>query len=702
MTSSIPTSLLKIAREAAKLSQTQLAVALKVAPSIVSRLESSEQADAQIAGKYLDAVGTEQASQIIHFYKDKWRHIERPSFLHPEREVLWGAERALQSLDQFERSAEFDAILQDPLDRLRNRIVTETEFIRQMEHGIGFIGDIGVGKTTALSFVTNLLTTEKGVKRSVFPTGSGRTTVCEVAIKIAPTFGIAVDSLAEGEIRSLIVDLVSGIKTGKGGLASELERVIRNMADLKRVVPRAKSVGEKPKPHDPLKDLIDRTEGIDQVVAEVLSRMRLEARTQAQMILSDNIESSMQWLADNISKINYGQHSSFSVPQRITVLLPLNALRDTPYRLSVIDTKGVEGTTQRPDLKAQLDDPRTVTVLCSKFPDAPGATALSIVREAVDSGSDAIDAERLCLLVLPREDEAIKIVDDSGGNPTSAEEGYAVRESQIDQQFATESLPAIPTNFFNTGYDNPEDIWAWLISRINRVRANKVVKIQRLVSAAQDLISDSDVAITRQARRAIAEGIEVAVHRFQELPNVIRPAHHNLVDQAKKGHQSSIAASVNRRGKWENFQVAHILGVGVRNDANLRTRDIFVRLDEQLYALKTKYLHVLDVKQFLESIQDDLAEWKQEFLNRASLVGRVSYSPYLEGASELWDECTERYGEGSGYRVDVADIFQKHFEQDEEAQHAKERVEAALARTWLDLVVEPLRNAASSTEEEVT
>src|SRR3954468_17456052 len=120
---------------------------------------------------------------------------------------------------------------------VKNRLISEIDFIRHKEHGIAFIGEIGVGKTTALSFVTNLVTKNKGEEpESIFPTGSGRTTVCEVAIKIAPAFGIAVDCLTEDQIRRLVTDLVNGLKYGKNGLPSELERVIRSMADLRRVI----------------------------------------------------------------------------------------------------------------------------------------------------------------------------------------------------------------------------------------------------------------------------------------------------------------------------------------------------------------------------------------------------------------------------------------------------------------------------------
>lgn len=694
MNAQIPTSLLKTAREEAGINQSQLATELKVSSSVVSRLESTEYADAKMAERYLSAVNTKFAKDIVKYYEHAWKYTERPPFIHPEREVLWSAEKALNLLNEFENGPKFDPILQDPLSKLKNRIITETDFIRNIDHGIAFVGDIGVGKTTALSFVTNLITTNKsGEQKSVFPTGSGRTTVCEVAIKIAPTFGIAVDSLAEEEIRRLVSDLVVGLKTGKTGLPSELGRVIRNMAGLPQVMRRSKTISEKPKTVDPLKEMVNANEDSNQVIADVISRMTLDSRTEAQMILSESAEDSITWLASNIAKINYGQHPNFSVPQRITVLLPLKALRETLYLLSVIDTKGVEGTTQRPDLKAQVDDPRTVIVLCTNFADAPGGTPISMMREVVDSGSDALDAERICLLVLPRDQEALKIVDDSGSNPSDVDQGYAIREMQIEQQLASEGLPAVPINFFNVGIDKPEDIWAWLISIIRQVRLNKVSRVERLIGAADDLVTNSDIAKTRQARRTINETMNGVAERFQGLPQMIRPAHLNLVAEAKKAHQSSIAASINRRGDWGNFQVNHILGVGVKIDANLRTRENFIRIDEQIEGLKEKYAHLLDINQFLLSLQDDLAEWKQGFLSRAALVGRISFARHLEGADELWSDCDKRYGEGSGYRIDVSDLFLKHFEENESARTATQKVDTLLMKIWHDVVSKPLKDA---------
>lgn len=697
----IPISILKKARDDAGKSQTQLAAELKVSPSVVSRMESTEYADAKMAERYLSAVGTDMAKEIVKYYEESWQFTERPAFTHSERDVLRAAENALQLLDRFENSQEYDIILQDPLAKLKNRILTEIDFIRRMDHGIAFIGAIGDGKTTALSFVTDLLTTDKvGEKQSVFPVGSGRTTVCEVAIKMAPTFGIAVDNLAEEEIRLLVSDLVIGLKTGKTGLPTELDRVIRNMSRLPRVTRRSKNPSEKPTTVDPLKDMVDSEDDLDQVIADVITRMKLDARTEQQMILSESAENSIDWLATNFAKINYGQHPSFSVPQRITVLLPSEELRKTPYLLSVIDTKGVEGTTQRPDLKAQIDDPRTVIVLCTKFSDAPGAAPMSIIREVVESGSDALDAERICLLVLPREGEAQKIIDDSGSLPSDAEEGYAIREVQVEQQLATEGLPSVPINFFNVRTDNPLEIWDWLTSMIGRVRAGKVSRINRLIGAANDLTTNSDMAKTRQARQDIAATITRATERFETLSGVIKPAYLNLVAEAKKTHQSSIAASVNRRGKWGNFQVSYILGVGVKMDANRRCRDAFTHFNVLIDDLKVKYAQLPDIKQFLESLQDDIDDWRKDFLDKAAMRGTVSFSSHLEGADQLWNDCVERYGIGiPGYRVDVSEIFGAYFEDNPDACAASSKVDTSLIKIWRDTMVNPLTKAVSFEEE---
>src|ERR1700730_11476496 len=103
MDQTIPTAILRAARENAGLNQTALAVRLGVSGSVLSRLEKADTTDRTMAWRYLEAVGTQESAAIQEFFTLGWRISERPAFHHPDRTTLWDVEQALQDLETFER-----------------------------------------------------------------------------------------------------------------------------------------------------------------------------------------------------------------------------------------------------------------------------------------------------------------------------------------------------------------------------------------------------------------------------------------------------------------------------------------------------------------------------------------------------------------------------------------------------------------------
>ena len=221
---------------------------------------------------------------------------------------------------------------------------------------------------------------------------------------------------------------------------------------------------------DPIREMLASGKTVEEVITQIMVRLNLSGRTQNQIILSDKEEHGLKWLSENVEKINFGQHPDFSVPARITVLLPSKLLRSSSYEISVVDTKGIEGTTQRPDLQAQSDDARTLSVLCTRFEDAPGAIPIAMLRDLGETGADAIERSRVCLLVLPRGDEALGVRGDGDETSETREDGYFIREDQIKQALASHNLPEVPILFYDAMRDKPQGLWQALNKQVAAIR----------------------------------------------------------------------------------------------------------------------------------------------------------------------------------------------------------------------------------------
>jgi transcriptional regulator with XRE-family HTH domain len=686
----IPTSVLRRARELADLKQTDVAARLGVSGSVVSRLEKADGTDEVMARRYLEALKTPVGSEIAEFYSRPWMLSERPSFFHPDREALWACEQALQKLEHFAKADEYDSLLDAPIETIKDGLKAAGAFVARLDHTIAWIGPVGVGKTTALSLLTNLMIEGRaGIRQPVFPATGGRTTISEVVIRSAPAYGIAVESMTEDGVRLLVTELVSGIAKNEGGVTTELERAIRNMADLRR------TKDEKGLSVDPIRTMLEQKgQVIEDVVEEIIRLMSLGGRTETQLILSESTENGLQWLSQNITKINYGQHGRFSLPERITVFVPPVAMRAMKYDVTLVDTKGIHGTTLRQDIRSQLDDPRTLSLLCCMFNDAPGAETLKVLTELKTLGSDALDRQRVTILVLPRGDEAMKIINENGEIPETAEEGYGIRELQIQDTLRKESLPSIPVVFFNAVSDAPAAVWEERLSKlIDALRSRQVERLHRFVEAVFELVTNSDAAKIQQARAAIAEEVARICDSYAKLKPLVRPAHQTLIEELDKGHPSSIAASVARRGDWYNFSVHHMVGMGVRVDANLRTRDIFTKIDGRIESLVQRFSGLREVVTILEALRDDVDEWRQEFLTQAATIGRSAFKPYLDSASDFWGGLRNYWGQGGGYRSRVAKDVREWFEQTEEIAEARRRVESQLRAAWRSLVLDRMLEA---------
>jgi transcriptional regulator with XRE-family HTH domain len=698
MRASIPTDVLRYAREMGKVSQATVAKALGTVPSVLSKVERADTADADFADRYLHAVGTDLSQNIINYYARDWLNPP-PSFLHPDHESLWAIDQAQSDLKEFERALQ-DPILRAPVQLLNDELNSVQTYLRRQDHMIAWVGDIGVGKTTALSNAVGFMVGDgRSGRRPAFPTGSGRVTVCETAIRPAPTFGVIVDAVEDEEVFRLTRDLISSLQPGAAGVgvSAEVGRLLRNMAKMKITT---STHGDDDVTIDPISDLLAKGLEVSAATDLVVGAMTLNARTEQQIILPEGTEDGMQWVAKLVSDINSGQDQRFSLPKKITVLMPVDNLTADGLTLSVIDTRGVEGITQRPDLALHNEDPRTLVVLCTKFADAPNATVQRYLREDMEAELDAIERRR-CILVLPRGDEALEV---PGLDPDTAtrKQGYALRRKDVELAMINAALPKTPVFIYDAKTDPAAAIWQDLRTQVQGIRKAFADRGMAAAAGVRNLIDNVADARANEARREIETELKLLLSKeVLYIRDTIRPAHSNLIAQMSVGHHSSIAASINRHGAWSNFEFSHILGNGVRVDANLRTQELVKRIKHRLENFETKFADMETVQQTLAGLRTRLKDAQQEFLSVSRTIGSDAYGTLLDDAGDIWTKTAERYGKGPGYKQDITEEWRKWFETNDEVVQTSSSVSARLQNAWDSLVIQPLCAAIETNPDQL-
>nr|WP_313519633.1 hypothetical protein [Brevundimonas diminuta] len=649
-----------------------------------------------MAERYLEAVGTPLATETLAYYARPWTQ-EPPSFLHPDAETLWKIDEALASLEAFEK-ANPEPALRGPIGLLRDDLHATWTYLKRQDHVVAWVGDIGVGKTTALTYAVGLLVGDgRSARRPAFPVGAGRTTVCETAVKVAPTFGVLVDPADDAEVVRLTRDMVASLVPDGGGLgpSAEVARVLRAMSNT-RTYPAL--VNDEPVMQDPIKDLLESGLSVDETADRMIAAMDLASRKERQVILPEGSEDGLSWIARRVSAINNGTDPQFTLPDRITVLMPSNRLSADGQQLQVVDTRGVESITQRKDLMDHDQEQRTLMVLCTKFADAPAPTVQRLLRDSIDAFSGSIERHRKCILVLPRGDEALEV---PGLDPEMATRslGYAMRRKDIEQALIKAELPAVPAYFFDARNDDPDKIWAALRGQISQMRAAYSDRATRAAAGVAHLRDNPHDVLAEQARRDVETELETVLNLAGRLGDSVRPAYQNLIDQMAVGHHSSIAASIARRGDWSAFDFAEILGQGVRIDANARTQREALRVELKIEELEKRWPNVVTVAQMLESMRTKLTDSRQVFLTTARNIGREAYGELLAGQNDIWTRTADRYGRGSGYKTDVAAEWRKWFMDTPDAADTAAEVTQRLTEAWRWSVMETLHRSARANPE---
>lgn len=673
-------------REGAGMKQAELAREVTWSQAVLSRVEAGERAvSSDELEILLRSIGTEEAAELAEVLAREWRHLPAPALDHPDQNMLWRAEVMVAQVVDAGDSADIPPAFRVRLEEYRKEIATLASQLLRREHQIAFIGSIGIGKSTVICRATKLETAgPQGRVDPVLETGAGGSTLCEVHLSSGPGFGIVVEPRSHDDIRSDTEDFVDQIlRTEKNGqnedsgpaVPREIERAIRNMAGLTQR--RSKNKDGKSVITDPAKELAQAYPERRDLVVEVLTRMGLHRRDRRDEWHSPDLsENPLEWMRTIFAQINNGRHPEFSLPERIELIVP-QVLEAGPLQIDFVDTRGIDQPSARADLEELLEDPHTVSILCTGFNDAPAQSVQHLVKRAREINNRQIDSNA-GLLVLARPDEALAVKDEGGFSVETAEEGYELKDEQVRNALMPYCLDELAICFFNSREDEPDRLRDFLRDRINETRTRFQSQLDDVLIRTQSVLENAEreqaQAVQRDAGRHLATWIN-------QHPIPVRPVghvHDTLMDEIAHAHASTVNAAVRRSGEWRSLSYTHQLGHGARKAAVATLQAWVIEFGGLCVTLASSMPEASQLfsqaRQLMNSAYDDL-------LRKIQLAGLTYYRDQLRDDSDFWSDSINEWGQGPGYLGRVLGLSRGWFEQSNR-RDIESQIDAVLAREW--------------------
>ncbi len=673
----------------------------------ISQIEKGEFVASGDADVYrvLDALaelGVSRAKEFKGYIGRKWRHIEPPSFCNPERQCLENTEKTLDKITKFLKKDDHPWPLRRQIERQQELLLRDADFLGRVNHNIAFIGDIGVGKSTAISFIFDLLlplsSAKKTINRPVLETGGGGTTICEVHIKDGSEVGISLSPMSDEDMRNHVSDFCAAKWVARTksemreagetvNVSRELERAIRNMSGLvrKRQVVDGKSVY-----HDPVDDVVNSSNSEDEFETRVLELMNLDGRTRCEIRYNKTAKKRpMEWVAETFRAVNNGRLKDVPLPISICLLIPNFGQTFGELDITVIDTKGIDDVADREDLHKRLKDPWTAIVFCSRFNDAPGASTRKLLHNMREAFSERIDTGKVSLLALPRSEEACAMKNDMGGQAETDDEGYELKEMQVLSELKAKDLSGVPVLFYNVEIDDVEAIRGDLFKQLSEMRKAVEERLVKLCDASQDIMKNYKDHSLNAAIREVNNRLSTFLRGNRDLGAREQLAHVDAIKVIKdEAHASTLWASTRRNGDYGNLNMILLIGIGARIDANRRSESWFNGLDAFLRSLKADD-GLISASQSIDQNATIAERSKSNFLNEVECAAVEVYGEPLSKAS-VWPECVSEWGLGPGFKVRVATHLEDWFSRE---VNLKDRLEKKINELWYKLVIMPLADA---------
>jgi len=565
------------------------------------------------------------------------------------------------------------------------------DYLDNKSHRLAFIGNVGAGKTTSICHLLGLLNDEI----SVLSTGSGRTTLCEVEIKAGDNTSIEVLPCSIEEVNSYLSDFALYLKSDNDSfnaseeegfkLSAEVERALRNMLDLKKS--RSKAADGKRVSIDAAAIFADKFECSTSLLEAFKDKIDLDSRNQ-NTFYKEDAQQSNKWLHNTFKSINSATHPKVGLAKKIILVIPYSNLETEDISLTVVDTKGVDQTVNRIDLDLCITNDRVVSVLCTRFNDAPDKTTVGVLDNALRAGLKGRLQAETVVLVLDREGEANDVidVDEAVGDKI---EGREIRGEQVYNDLSNKlKLEKIDIKFFDAKSDDPQLLFDSLVKKISGLREIHEERLQYIELAVKEIEEEMSSQTAKQAKKSVLQTLEPWLKKSQACSPSLNEFFLPLVSSIGNSstYAASVRASVNRRGDWYNLDYYQELALAAREQSVEQLRP----LQDELLVLLSNMLSQNDLQpaySLLKQLKNTTDKRLNDLYQKILAKGRSAYEGYLKLDDNLWVGLSAEWGKGSGYKDRISNQTHGWFKSNDYVRFEKE-VSEVLVGDWVRYVDE--------------
>ena len=696
-------------RDKADLKQNELAQKIGWSPAVLSRVESGKRSvSTDELNLILEEIGSEEAMNFKDTSGRVWRYVERPQLGHPDESILWEAEIALGKLNELLEDPNIKNIFVRRLEAFREELDDAAQRVHRTEHAIAFVGDIGVGKSTAICRVADIEVQDEktGAFSPVLEAGGGGVTICEVHLVQGPQYGLIVEPRSEYEIHREVREFATLLKSAPKsredseetqdpdsfGTSKEIERAIRNMSGLTTIREQQKdddgNIIRRPdgRPQyvrrDLARDLAEKSADADALALEIISRMNLAGRTRHELWYPEiSGQKPLVWLKESFERVNNGRHSEFSIPKLIQVMVRRHILGEESLSIRLVDTKGIDRTAEREDIERHFNEPNTLLVLCSTFNSTPSPSMQQLLEREKEGQLPNLEI-KATILALPHPGEALAVKDDQGYSAETVEDGYDLKVEQAEMTLNGIGIPQMRIGCFNAYEDAPESLNALLMDLVQNLRKVHSEHLGEVIKGVNDLLENSEKEQTREILRQAAGFLNAWKEDNEQLTSTLSPLRGSLLQAMRYTDASSLAASVRRHGEWDNFEYPTLLSSGARRMALSAVgpkRDRFNGIAEAIQ----KNPDYKDAVSFVQQADRILNAEVENLLQKCQLRGKSVHTEVMKPDTNLWTVCDDEWGRGGGYRARVTD---HHVDWFDKHRNSQERVQALIESEWQQIL----------------